>query len=113
MAIHASDILHHASAFVQQFDNPPVHFIDQNAEFLQPGASFLDGHTSTPPLRPRVKSSSRCSNKALPAFSSITRTTALPTTTASTNLPNSVTCSGFETPNPTASGRSVTARIAF
>ena len=39
-------------------------------------------------------------------------TNALPTTTASTCRPSSATCSGLEMPKPTASGRSVTARMA-
>jgi hypothetical protein len=44
----------------------------------------------------------------LPALRAIKRTNALPTTTASANLPTRETCSGVEIPKPTASGSSVT-----
>src|SRR5271170_4113103 len=45
-----------------------------------------------------------------PRFRSIVSTIALPTTTASANLPTSANCSAFEIPNPTATGNLVTRR---
>src|SRR5262249_12685744 len=95
-----------------QCDDLLIDRIDGDAKLVQPCACFVLRHACAPKplLRLRTNSSSRCGSSG-PAFCSITRTIALPTTTASTCAPNSATCSGFETPNPTASGRSVTARM--
>ena len=48
-----------------------------------------------------------------PADFSISRTIALPTTAASAKRQTSRTCSGVETPNPTATGKSLTDRTRF
>src|ERR1039458_7907574 len=82
-------------------------------------ALLVDGHDTeaaacapNPRFNSRTNDSSWISSEALPAFRSMRRTMALPTTTASTCRPSSATCSGVEIPKPTASGRLVTARTA-
>src|SRR6185436_4299943 len=59
----------------------------------------------------RTYSSTRVSRSAEAPASAITFTSALPTTAASAQRPTSRTCSGVEMPKPSATGRSLTARM--
>src|SRR5581483_2065483 len=68
------------------------------------------------PRRPASLSRRTCVRSAsaaestVPAFS-ISLTSAEPTTAASASPPSIATCAGCDTPNPTASGRSVSPRV--
>src|SRR5918996_3153750 len=54
----------------------------------------------------RTRASRRAGRAGSPAFSSISRTSALPTTTPSATPPTAATWAGDEMPKPTATGKS-------
>src|SRR5581483_3011263 len=121
--LNPADLFNNARPFVEQLKQPQVYRIDTLAACGQRFESALSGHRSpaaaplgrarsNPCLSSRTKDSSCSSRDVFSRFRSIRLTIALPTTTPSTTLPSSATCSGLEIPNPTASGRFVTARTA-
>src|SRR6185295_19334072 len=89
LALDAPDFLHHTRALVQQLNDAPVDIVDSDPELFELLARFVLCHSCTPNpcFNSRVNDSSWISSDGLSRFCSMSRTNALPTTTASTNLP--------------------------
>src|SRR5262249_12832760 len=114
LALDLPYLLYDAGALVQQFHQLAINLVDAGPALGQRGPGFLLCHVRAirnPCFNSRVNDSNWISREALQMFRSIKRMKAEPTTTPSHWAPISATCSGVETPKPTASGRSVTARI--
>src|ERR1700730_3784070 len=82
----ASDLLHDPRPFVEQRQNFAIHCVDLPAALgqLLHAHRFFDGK---PLASSRARASSLCGSWELVAFCSMTRTNALPTTTASATAP--------------------------
>jgi hypothetical protein len=86
LAFDLPDLLDDAGPLIEQRYDAAIHDVDARAAIAQPGPGFLFGHalaTWKPCLSSRTKDSSWISSDWLPAFCSITRMIADPTTTAS------------------------------
>src|SRR5438067_4535742 len=118
--LDAADLARHARALVEQPHQHFVHAIDVVAELVEPAHRYT--RTGRPsarsaasvrpaPFSQRTYSSTRGIKCADPLSVAITDTSALPTTAASAKPPISATCSGRETPKPSAIGSDVCARM--
>src|SRR5690349_1927695 len=108
--LEAPDLARHARALVEQPHQHFVHAVDVVAQIVHPA------HRYTRAGRPaafnqRTYSSTRGISSGDPLSFAMTDTSALPTTAASAKPPISATCSGRETPKPSASGSDVCARM--
>src|SRR5262249_10927931 len=119
-----SDLFDDAGALVEDRDEAAVYDVDAGAAIGQRGFGFVVVHgvagrrapvvgcrLGNPCFSSRTKDSSWISSDSLSAFFSISPMWAVPTPTPPAWPPISATCSGVDTPKPTASGRSVTSRI--
>ena len=116
LALHAADVLHHARALVQQSrrcGGPLRRSATRNSSSLARASSCVMRRAPKPCFSSRAKDSSWISSEALSqvaldqAHERAAHHHARPPAG-----PTSATCSGFEMPKPTASGRSVMARMA-